>query len=64
MKQWIIKWFKQVIGQSFFHTAPIAIVILLGVIITYFLPAQYAMPLIFIVFIVVGYFFIRYSKWF
>ena len=64
MKQWIVKWFKQLIGQSIFHTVPIAMVVFSGVVFAYFLPEQYVIPLTGIMFIVIGYFFIRYSKWF
>lgn len=56
MKPWISKWFRQLIGQSIFHTTPTAMVIFFGVVFSYLLPAQYAIPLTFIMFIIIGYF--------
>lgn len=60
---WLMKWLKQLLGQAFYMSAPLCIIVPVGVLLSYIIPA-YTVPLTFLLAIVVYSLFARYSKWY
>lgn len=64
MKHWLINMLKNIAGQYFFYTAPPIIIFAFGILIAHFFPYYYTVPLTIIFAFIVGFLFIKYSKWY